>query len=86
VVRGLQDTLDNPDEAFEISKKYVEGLDDSRQSVLQASLPLWDAEQLGYTDPVSWESTQAILLQIGLLDAPLEDLSQLYTNEFLPSE
>ncbi len=84
LTRGLQDTLDNPDEAFEISKKYVEGLEDARQPVLEASLPLWEAEQLGYTDAESWMRTQEILLQIGLLDEPLEDLGEVYTNEYLP--
>lgn len=84
VTRGLQDTLANPDEAFEISKKYVEGLEDDRKAVLEASLPLWEADQIGYTDPASWERTQEVLLKIGLLDQPLADLSALYTNEFLP--
>ena len=46
-LRGLAYTLDNPDEAFEISKKYVEGLDDSRKNVLEASLDMWRAETLG---------------------------------------
>ena len=82
-LRGLEDTLADPDEAFEISKKYVEGLDDSRKSVLEASLPLWKAEQLGRTDPAAWQQTQDILLQMGLLDAPLADLDSLYTNEFV---
>jgi NitT/TauT family transport system substrate-binding protein len=83
-VRGLQDTLANPDEAYEISKKYIEGLDDSRRSVLEASLDLWEAEQPGLTDPQSWQRTQEVLLQIGFLDAALEDLEAAFTNDFLP--
>ena len=81
--RGLQDTLDDPDAAFEISKKYVEGLDDSRRGVLDASLELWRAEQLGRTDPAAWQETHDLLLSMGLLDAPLPDLNTLYTNEFV---
>lgn len=81
--RGLQDTLANPDEAYEISKKYVEGLDDERKPVLQASLPLWQASQLGYSDPAAWEKTQEVLLGMGFLSAPLADLSSAYSNEFL---
>ena len=82
-LRGLADTLANPDEAFEISKKYVEGLEDNRKPVLEASLALWQAEPLGVTDAASWEQTQAILLQMGFLDAPVSDLASAYSNEFV---
>lgn len=82
-LRGLQDTLDDPDEAYEISKKYVEGLDDSRRNVLDASLGLWEAETLGLTDPVSWELTQDVLLQINFIDSPLEFLEDSFTNRFI---
>jgi len=83
VMRGLSDTLADPDQAYEISKGYVEGLDDSRRDVLEASLALWAAENLGQTDGSSWQKTQEILLQTGLLDNPLEDLDAAYSNEFV---
>jgi NitT/TauT family transport system substrate-binding protein len=82
-MRGLEDTLADPDAAYEISKKYVEGLDDSRRGVLEASLPLWQTEQLGRTDPASWQQTQDLLIEMGLLDGPLDDLDEAYTNEFV---
>lgn len=83
MVRGLADTLADPAGAYEISKKFVEGLDDSRMNVLEASLPIWQADVLGYTEARSWDKTQEILLQMGLLDAPVENLDQAYTNEFI---
>jgi NitT/TauT family transport system substrate-binding protein len=82
-MRGLRDTLADPDAAYEISKKYVEGLDDSRRGVLEASLPLWGTEPLGRTDPASWNETQDLLIEMGLLTGPLPDLDQMYTNEFV---
>jgi NitT/TauT family transport system substrate-binding protein len=82
-LRGLADTLADPDGAYEISKNFVEGLDDSRMPVLEASLDLWDADILGETDAASWEQTEEILLQINLLDAPVPDLEQAYTNDFV---
>ncbi len=82
-LRGLQDTLADPDAAYEITKQYVEGLDDSRRGVLDASLPLWQAEQLGHTDPAAWQETHDLLLEMGLLNAPVPDLDQMYTNEFV---
>lgn len=83
LLRGLQATLDNPDEAYEISKLFVEGLDDSRKPVLEASLALWQTEQLGHTDTASWSQTEQILLDMGFLDVPFNDLSQLYDNQFV---
>lgn len=82
-LKGLAGTLADPAAAYEISKKYVEGLDDSRMNVLEASIPMWEAETLGFTDPESWEQTQSVLLEMGLLDNPLPDLSTLYTNRFV---
>jgi NitT/TauT family transport system substrate-binding protein len=83
MLRGLADTLADPEAAYEISKKYVEGLDDSRMNVLEASLELWQADTLGLTDDQSWLRTQDVLLEIGFLDHPLEDLAAAYSNEFV---
>lgn len=82
-MRGLRDTLADPDAAYEISKQYVEGLDDSRRGVLEASLPLWQADSLGRTNPASWQQTQSVLIEMGLLNGPLDDLDAMYTNEFV---
>lgn len=82
-LRGLSDTLANPDEAFAMSKKYVEGLEDDRKPVLEASLAMWQADSLGVTDAASWEQTQDVLLQMGFLDAPVDDLAASFTNEFV---
>lgn len=83
VLRGLADTLADPDEAFEISKNFVEALEDGRKPVLEASLPLWQAETLGLSEVASWQNTQDVLLQAGLLDAPLPDLEQAFSNAFI---
>lgn len=83
LLKGLAETLADPAEAYEISKKYVEGLDNSRLNVLEASLTLWQTDTLGATDPAAWENTQEVLLSMGFLDAPLEDLSAAYTNQFV---
>jgi len=82
-LKGLVDTLADPDAAFEISKGYVEGLDDSRRDVLTASIELWRADTLGETESDSWQRTQDALLEIGFLDAPVEDLDKAYTNQFV---
>lgn len=83
ILRGLADTLADPAGAFTTSRKFVEGLEDDRRAVLEASLPLWQTARLGYSDPAAWENTQALLLTMGLLDKPLADLSAAYSNAFV---
>lgn len=87
-LKGLENAMTHPDEAYEISKRYVENLDQAdetlQKQVLATSIELWRAERLGYSDPQAWENMQAVLLEMGLLSAPL-DLSQAFTNDFLPS-
>jgi NitT/TauT family transport system substrate-binding protein len=87
---GLQDTLNDPTAAFEISKRYVDGLagmDEEDQAlilkVLKSSLPFWSAERLGYSNPAAWENMQDVLIDMDLLEGPL-DLDQAYRNDFLP--
>lgn len=83
ILRGLADTLADSAEAYAISRNFVEGLDDSRRPVLEASLPMWQADILGVTDPDSWAQTQDVLMGMGFLDAPIENLASAYTNEFV---
>jgi NitT/TauT family transport system substrate-binding protein len=86
VQRGVAYTIMNPEEAFEISKNYVEGLAELDQGVqmkvLLTSIAIWQAERLGYSDPESWENMQEVLLNMSLLDEPL-DLSEAFSNEFV---
>lgn len=51
--------------------------------VLLATIDLWDADVLGYTDPASWESMQAAMAALGTLPESI-DLSEAYTNAFVP--
>lgn len=86
-LHGIADTLANPDDAYKISEKYVEGLASGDQKiqheVLSASIPFWKAERLGYSQPEAWQNMQKVLLDMGLLKKPL-DLNKAYTNEFIP--
>ena len=84
-LRGLSDTLTDPDAAFEISTKYVEGLSDNAdfgEAVLQASLRFWQADELGYSEAATWERSQQVMRDAGLLDATVP-VETLFTNEFL---
>lgn len=90
LLRGLADTIADPDAAYTIATRYVEGLaaadaatTATQKQVLAASIDMWRADRLGYANPQGWEATQAILLDMGLLTTPL-DLNQAYTNAFVP--
>jgi NitT/TauT family transport system substrate-binding protein len=90
LLKGLADVLDDPDEAFEVSKKYVDGLaglpvdqQEIQRQVLEASIEFWQAERLGYSDPEAWKNMQEVLLQMGFITEK-QDLSQAYTNQFVP--
>lgn len=89
-LRGIQYSLDHPDEAFTISKNFVENLSsltaaeqEVQRAVLEASLPLWQAQTLGHSDPGAWGNMQDLLIQMELLTTPL-DLGKSFTNSYLP--
>jgi NitT/TauT family transport system substrate-binding protein len=93
-LKGMQDAIANPDEAFTISLDYVQELKSADQKtqqlqrqVLQETLPYWQSELtakegLGYTDAQSWQATHTFLRDSGLLKSDV-DLSKAYTNEFI---
>ena len=86
-LKGLKDTLDNPDEAFTLSGKYIPNFSDLeaavQKQVLTTSIEQWQTTRLGYSDPQAWENMQNVLLDMGLLTEKL-DLSKAFTNEFIP--
>ncbi len=89
IYHGLTDALADPDAAFEISvKNYIKDLPQdqyaTQRQVLANSMELWRSDQLGQTNPAAWEATQDILIQSGLLEKPLDDLSACYNMDFLP--
>ena len=87
MLKGIADTVDNPIEAYEISKNYVENLADAdtdlQRTILAESIALWQTDPLGYTEPAGWINMQQVLLNMGLLREP-QDLEKAFTNELLP--
>lgn len=83
-LKGLADAVSNPDEAYEISQKFVEGLDQNniQRQVLGATIEFWESDQPGYSSPDSWENMHQVLLKMGLLAQPL-DIQAAYTNQFV---
>ena len=86
-LHGIQYTLDHPDEAYGISKKYVENLAEADQQVqkqvLLNSIEEWKTDHLGYSKPEAWQNMQNILLKMGLI-SETQVLNQAFSNEYLP--
>ena len=89
-LKGIQYTIDHPEEAFLISEKYVENLaalspaeKEVQRQVLDASIMLCQTDQPGFSQPDAWKNMQDLLLQMGLLISPV-DLGSAFSNAFLP--
>ena len=94
ILRGLRDTLDDPDAAFAICRHYVPEIDEEsaplQRSVLEEALNFWRADDgstdltrvLGRSDPAAWAASQVFMRKIGLIEAEM-DASTLFTNEFI---
>jgi NitT/TauT family transport system substrate-binding protein len=86
VLRGLRDTIDAPEEAFEICLEYVPEAGgenrDTQMAVLEESIKFWDSETLGLCDPSAWEMSEDFMFQAGLTETE-SDVEKMYTNDFI---
>lgn len=90
-MRGIQDTLADPDAAITLSIPVIPGSADKREqlrAVLAATLPLMQSDQsaahgLGYSDPAAWSASRDLLKRLGFLGSDV-DLAKVYSNAYLP--
>jgi NitT/TauT family transport system substrate-binding protein len=85
-LRGLEETISDPDAAFEICREYVEGLEENEEiqrAVLEASLDYWRGEPLGRSNPEAWKNTVEVMERASLMEGTV-DPEQAFTNAFLP--
>src|SRR5215208_6204715 len=61
-LKGLADTISNPEEALTVSSSYIPNFSDLdatvQRQVLLTAIEEWKANRLGYSDPQSWENMQ----------------------------
>lgn len=55
-----------------------------QMDVLLNTIELWDADDLGMTDPEAWDNMVAVLRELGKLPARASGLDALFTNQFVP--
>lgn len=85
-LKGIQYTVEHPEEAYEISEEYVEGLEDAdrdvQREVLTTSIDLYQTDPYGKSDASAWENMVQVLTAMGLLDEEI-NLEEAYTNDFI---
>ena len=88
MLRGIADTLADPDEAFKISLKHVPEAKQNiemNRAIFDASLPYWTPktpEALGRTDPAIWPATAQFLADAGFTESVVPT-DGIWTNEFV---
>ncbi len=85
-LKGLRDTLEDPDAAFDICREYVEGLDENEETqraVLEASMDYWRGDALGVSNLQAWQNTVEVMTNAGLLEEEVA-AEQAFTNDMLP--
>jgi len=87
LLHGMQDVIDNPEEAYQISTKYVETLAQAdetvQKQVLASSIELWQGKSLGSSDPIAWSNMLSILKRMGMVQDDM-NVTRAFTNDFLP--
>lgn len=88
-VKSIRWTCENPDEAFEICKKYVDGLASAEDPELQKQVMLATADYFddgplgyGFSDPEAWDNMVNILQKMGMISGKI-DTAEVFTNDFI---
>ncbi|GAB4429723.1 MAG: ABC transporter substrate-binding protein [Anaerolineae bacterium] len=88
-LRGLQETIAKPDEAFAIVRQVIPEITDDKAStqrkVLEDSITLWQSDRLGESSPQAWQESIEFMSKTGLLEKTLQP-ETLYTNKFIEIE
>jgi NitT/TauT family transport system substrate-binding protein len=87
LLRGIQDSISDPEAAYQVCLKHVDNLANTDQAVqkkiLAESIKMWNTSPPGESHPQAWENMQSVMLKMGLISTQL-DLSQAFTNAYLP--
>jgi NitT/TauT family transport system substrate-binding protein len=89
-LRGVEYTLANPDEAFEIALKYVPEAGGENEAInraiFDATLAYWqhpDNTTLGATDLAAWQVAAEFMQRVGFVES-VPPAEELFSNNYLP--
>jgi NitT/TauT family transport system substrate-binding protein len=87
LMRGIQDTINNPDDALQIAIKRVPEAGGNNlatsKAVLLASVPLWKNTRLGETRLEDWQAMEQFMREAGFISTSV-DVHRAFTNDYLP--
>lgn len=87
LAKGVTDAAADPEEAYNISLKFVENLaeqdKDIQMQVLKTSIEFWKTDSPGESNPQAWQNMNELLTRMKLIPEA-QDVSKAFTNEFLP--
>jgi NitT/TauT family transport system substrate-binding protein len=87
LMRGIQDTINNPDDALQIAIKRVPEAGGNNlatsKAVLLASIPLWKNTRLGETRLEDWQAMEQFMREAGFISTSV-DVHRAFTNDYLP--
>jgi len=87
LTRGVQDTINNPDEALQIAIRRVPEAGganlETSQAVLRASIPLWKNTRLGETRLADWQAMEKFMREAGFIETNV-DVTKAFTNDYVP--
>jgi NitT/TauT family transport system substrate-binding protein len=85
-LRGITDTIANPDQAFEIVRQTVPEITDemapTQRKVLDVSIELYGTDRPGVSKAQAWQESVDFMLETGLLEESVT-VDDLYTNKFV---
>lgn len=85
-LKGLQYTLDHPDEAFDIAVEFIPEMKSTDQplqkAVLLKSVEVWRSDRLGENSAEAWQASVDFMKAVGLIQETPK-VSDLYTNRFV---
>ena len=88
-LRGIKDTIENPDDAFAIVRDIIPEITDAeaptQRQVLEASIGLWQSETPGLSKQRAWQDSVDFMVKTELLEDGVE-VETLYTNDFVTDQ
>ncbi len=88
-LKGLAYAIENPAETFEIARKSIPEMTaedaPTQRQVLDASIELWQSDNLGQSNQQAWQDSIDFMTEAGLLENQV-DLNSLYTNQFVENQ
>jgi NitT/TauT family transport system substrate-binding protein len=87
LIRGMKEAVSNPNEALDATLANIPEAGGTNlqttQAVLNATIDLWKAQRVGYSDPAAWAESYKFMKDAGFIKGDF-DITSAYSNKFVP--